>query len=386
MAVSSDTTGASVARRPKLIVMGAIRSRVVRGPRADGRWYWRAEVYDSGASTTVWTGWATPAEMPALLAPLAARPDGARPRLLTNVKTVQDLLEHWCTAQSERPDLRPASVTAYIGCGNRLVDEIGDVRLDRLTVETLADYRDRRGRLGGSGRTTALDLNVLRMAWRWGRERGVVADELPRLRLRPDRKTRPSHRTPEPEEIDRMLSALEGHNRPVAPWRIVALRVLWSTGMRAGEVAALTWADVDLTTNSLNVNGKTGPRRVPMSPTLRSVLISWRLRCGSSTRVFRAAETRTMFFHGIRKAILLGCRLLGVQAWSPHALRRAAVVALCRAGVDVAVAARVTGHSPEILLRHYRQVADAEITEAVARAGLGTVPAQSTRTRPGTAG
>lgn len=43
--------------RPKPVALGDVRLSVVRGPRADGLWYWRAR--RSGARDTLWSGWAT---------------------------------------------------------------------------------------------------------------------------------------------------------------------------------------------------------------------------------------------------------------------------------------------------------------------------------------
>ena len=51
---------------------------------------------------------------------------------------------------------------------------------------------------------------------------------------------------------------------------------------------------------------------------------------------------------------------------------------MAEAGVDPATAASLTGHSPEVMLRHYRQVTDEGRRRAVIRAGLGHFP------RPGT--
>lgn len=65
------------------------------------------------------------------------------------------------------------------------------------------------------------------------------------------------------------------------------------------------------------------------------------------------------------------CGVAGVRRFSPHALRRAAVVALYRAGTDVSVAASVAGHSPAIALKHYREVAESETASAIKAARLG---------------
>lgn len=66
-------------------------------------------------------------------------------------------------------------------------------------------------------------------------------------------------------------------------------------------------------------------------------------------------------------------RLSGVPRFIPRGLRRAAVDAMARAGVDIATAASITGHSPAVMLKHYRTVSSADRRRAVLDAGLGVV-------------
>lgn len=65
------------------------------------------------------------------------------------------------------------------------------------------------------------------------------------------------------------------------------------------------------------------------------------------------------------------CESGGVPAFSPHGLRRSAVDAYLRAGVDVGRAADLLGHSPKVMLEHYPQVTLDDRRRAVARARLG---------------
>jgi integrase len=70
-----------------------------------------------------------------------------------------------------------------------------------------------------------------------------------------------------------------------------------------------------------------------------------------------------------------GCLALGQEPWSVHGLRRLAVDQLARGGVDVATAAALLGHSPAVMLGHYRRVQAADLEAAVARVQLGEAPA-----------
>ena len=71
--------------------------------------------------------------------------------------------------------------------------------------------------------------------------------------------------------------------------------------------------------------------------------------------------------HALRQA----CAAAGVPRFTPYGLRRAAVDAMARAGVDPATAASITGHSVSVMLTAYRTVSEDDRRRAVAAAGLG---------------
>ena len=72
-------------------------------------------------------------------------------------------------------------------------------------------------------------------------------------------------------------------------------------------------------------------------------------------------------------ALRAACARAGVPRFTPYGLRRSAVDAMARAGVDVATAAAITGHSPEVMLRLYRTVTADDRRRAIAMAGLGSL-------------
>jgi integrase len=68
------------------------------------------------------------------------------------------------------------------------------------------------------------------------------------------------------------------------------------------------------------------------------------------------------------------CQAAVVPRFSPNGLRRAATDAYARAGVDPAVAAAQSGHSVQVMMKHYRQVTTEDQRVAVERASLGVIP------------
>lgn len=358
-------------KKPEPRACGDIRYRVVRGPReADGRWYWRAERYFSGGGETVWTGWGTVGEADQQVARLA----GGKAATGGQAETVRDLLAYWLGAQEERQDIAPATLVIRTYQCKAAIGGMGAVRLDRLDRGTMERHRDQRLRAGAAPRSVAGEIGVLRQAWRWGRECGLCPDrELPGVRV----KIETRRKTPAPRAgvVTAALEHLTG-------WRRLAVLLLEGTGCRLGEIADLTWAQVDFQLQEIEVRGKTGARRVPLLPQLVTALEEARPpdpRPEARVLGVSASTSRSL----LRRDIAAACAAAGVARFSAQGLRKAAVGALYRSGVDVGTAAAVLGHSPAVALSHYRDVTEEDRRDALLRSGLGraaeTAPPAATR-------
>lgn len=239
----------------------------------------------------------------------------------------------------------------------RAVSVVGAVLLDRVGARTLEELRDRSGR---GPRATAQVLTIVRMAWRWGHGVGLVdAPELPPVRLAVPASER---RTPEPHEVQPVVELVERRS----PRSGLALRLAWALGARVGEVAALQLADVDLAVPPgwITLRGKTGTRRVPLPRAARAAIEAAPPWTGPLAHPRRVHDN-------LRSA----CASLDVAPFAVHGLRRLAVDQLARSGVDIATAAALLGHSPAVMLEHYRRVQASDLVAAVGRVQLGEAPA-----------
>lgn len=346
--------------KPDPIVLDPARARPVRprgrrGP-SDGRWYWRAEV----GPRTVWTGWGTRDEVRRILAQQiadgslgasAARPEG--------IRTVAELLQRWLPAFRRR-GRRPRTVVAYEGGAKRLIDsELGELRLERLSSHALQTWVDG-ARIRYAPQTVALDLQVLASAWRWGRSVGAIERSLPEVDLGHVAPIRDKH-TPTTAEARAVLEAL---SEVAPPWARLLIEVQLATGARIGELADLTWDGLRPRAGLLVLQGKTGRREVPLPEHLLAQLEAQRTT-GRWVFGIRPASAR-----GVGRYLRRACERAGVRPFTTHALRRLAVDRLARAGVDVATAAALLGHSPAVMLQRYRQVSDADRRRAMASARL----------------
>ncbi len=357
-------------KRPRSRGIAGLRLNVVRGPHRDDarRWYWRVIDNRGGRRETLWSGWAYEREAEAQLAQLAAtggqRPDEQTPD--ETVEAVRDLLEVWVAhLEDERPDLAPRSLRTYRDSARRIIALLGDVLLDRLDVAATESWAAE-ARRRWSPSTVSQDSTTLAAAWAWGRRRGICpVRDLPAVRVAIPRKLK---RTPTEGELAAALARVR------LPWARLLLRLQWATGARIGELAALRWDHVDWHRGEIIVDGKTGPRYVPVAGEVLEELRRWREECGADReRVMPVTEgtART----NVQPALDEACAAAGVTRWTTHAIRRAVVDRLARSGVEIATAADILGHSPAQMWASYRQVSAEDRRAAVARARLGVLPA-----------
>lgn len=355
--------------RPKPFGVADVRVRVIRGPK-DGRWYWRAELHlDDGR--TLWTGWASRTEAQQIVAEIVAggiapkkakASDGMHPE---DVRLVADLLDVWIGMQEQRADIVERSLIVYKRSADRLEEVIGHVPLAQLRQRTLELYRDTQLGKGLAPRTVATDLERLAAAWKWGRAVAVVPPEdLPVVTVRLPSSPK---RTPSAGEVARVIDAIS------IPWRRLAVRLLYATGARIGEIAFLTWDDVDLEEGVLYLDGKTGPRMAPLLPEVVAELREWRASMHPPTLEVLGVTYNTVRVN-VQRALDEACTAAGVRRFTSHALRRAAVDHLQRCGVDVATAAALLGHTPGTMLKYYRQASASDVRAAVLRSRLGALP------------
>lgn len=99
--------------RPKPFSVGRVRVRVKRGPRSDGRWYWRADhPVGQGRRQDVWNGWGTRDEVERTVLEHLAQHDPHSAYDSDQVVTMGDLLDVWLFAQESREDIAEDQVAA----------------------------------------------------------------------------------------------------------------------------------------------------------------------------------------------------------------------------------------------------------------------------------
>lgn len=224
--------------------------------------------------------------------------------------TVREAADAWVAAaeaglvrtRSGTP-YKPAALRTYgLALKTKLLPELGELRLSNVTRNNVQDLVDGLLRQGMAPSSVSNAVLPLRAIYRRALDRGEVGVNPTAKLALPASKPR-RLQLPRPEQAAALIVALPLRDR-----------ALWATalyaGLRRGELQALTWANVDLEQRLLQVEhswdpfagliepkSQAGKRRVPISETLRTHLITHRLQQepGEDGFLFCRQDGRTPF-------------------------------------------------------------------------------------------
>lgn len=245
--------------------------------------------------------------------------------------------------------------------GEMKASDVGTRAIDAYVAKRLADVApdDRTARLRRNS-TINKELTILASAF------ALAYDAQPRLVPRKLSFSRLKESKPRQgfigeAEYQRLMRHCE------QPWLKAFLCVGFRTGMRAGEMLALRVGDVDLSAGFIRIrDSKNGdPRSVPIRFDMREHLT--RMIDGKqwSAALFTRPDGKTPVanYHwdwndAIEKAGI------GITV---HDLRRSAVRAMAQAGIDQAIAMKISGHKTISMWNRYNIVDEARLREAAER-------------------
>jgi integrase len=186
--------------------------------------------------------------------------------------------------------------------------------------------------------------HMFKQAMAWGK-----AVENPGTHVRPLRVNNRRLRYLSQEEIRALLAVVDDRLRPML---ITALH----TGLRRGEMFALTWPEVDFRHGVVRVlHTKNGERReIPMSQTLRATLERLPRRVDTDI-VFpgRSGHQRV----NIRGRFQRALRDAGIESFVWHDLRHTFASSLVMAGVNLTCVKELMGHKTMAMTLRYAHLA-----------------------------
>jgi integrase len=207
--------------------------------------------------------------------------------------TVAEAGQYWIQT-AEANSLERATIDGYRQHLNyHIVPYLGSMKLSRLTVPAVAEFRDT---LRANARSPLLVKKVLASLSSIladAQERGLVTQNVVRSLTGRKKRTKATQKRkleigvdiPTTQEIKAIIGALQGR------WRPVLLTAIF-TGLRASELRGLTWENVDFEKREIRVRqradryntigapkSEAGIRAVPLPPLVLNTLREWKLAC-----------------------------------------------------------------------------------------------------------
>jgi integrase len=138
------------------------------------------------------------------------------------------------------------------------------------------------------------------------------------------------------QQINDLLVFASATRNPLRNKLIVLLSV--KAGLRAGEIAGLTWDMVLDPTGEVGqaielrdcIAKKNSGRRIPINPTLQTALTAWCLLTGSVGSIIRSERGDAMTPTGIVNWFALAYRAVGLAGCSSHSGRRTFITRAAR--------------------------------------------------------
>jgi integrase len=215
-------------------------------------------------------------------------------------------------------------------------------------------------------RTINYELQVLRTFFRWcvGRNYLSVNPATPVERLRIPKRALPKFLTT--EELTRLFAACP-------EWERRLFMTILMTGMRRGEVQHLTWADINFELGVILIQAKpqwhwtpkTDERVIPISPTLRELLLHHHA-CRRDGELVFPNRHGNPDPHLLPKLKKIG-RKAGLPHVTVHALRHSFGAHLRMAGVNLSDIADLLGHKDLATTAIYAKVHQEHLRTAIAK-------------------
>jgi integrase len=249
----------------------------------------------------------------------------------TAVITLRDVAALW---QASRVDVALSTLQTYRVVLGRILPRLGDTPINKIDAPKVAALVSELHSARLKRQTIRKTVSVLAMILDHARLEPNPARD--RLTVKLPREERRHVQPPAAEHIEVVIPLLPRRYR-------LPVLVLDATGMRVGELEALTWGDVDEPRRRWRIaTSKTGrPRWVAPPPVLLDAVLAL---CPRDDRESDAQVFANVTSERLRTALTRACTAAGVPRFSPHDLRHRRVSLLHLGGMPWARIGELVGH------------------------------------------
>jgi len=244
---------------------------------------------------------------------------------------------------------RRASYSRLLTHVSHLKQFFGDVLLSDVTPKRIVAYKNKRYADNVMPATINRELATLKKAFNLGRREWEWCSDNPVTRVSMEK---------ENNARDRWLSLEEEYRFcHVAPeWLRDIVLFAIHTGLRMGEILALTWHAVDLSRRTLMVcKSKNGERRtIPLNRTVMDLLQQRaRIKPAAADSVFWSEAGTPLDGPNLRRAFRSALKKAKIEDLHFHDLRHTFATRIVQVGVDLYKVQRLLGHkSPQMTQRY----------------------------------
>jgi integrase len=286
----------------------------------------------------------------------------AAPEVPTFEAFAKDFLDGYATANN-----KPSAVAAKEGIlRNHLIPAFGKMQLDRIGPKDIEAFKGRGLKAGTKGKTLNNQLSVLRkmlsvaVEWR-------LIERVPLVRRA--KAVKPTVDFLTFAEADQLVAASDDQWRPIIT---VALR----TGLRIGELMALSWSDVDLQSRQLTVRHSNWKGQVTSPKSGRTRVIDLgegavaafqaQPRVLKSSLVFGRSDGKPYTYDACVAGLDRAWKKAGLRSVRWHKLRHTFASHLVMRGADLKVVQECLGHSTMEMTMQYAHLSPKAKKHAVA--------------------
>ncbi|WP_448223330.1 tyrosine recombinase XerC [Gordonia iterans] len=258
------------------------------------------------------------------------------------------------------------TVRAYTGDVRGLISYAGarGVALSAIDLSLLRGWLAEQTRRGAARTTVARQVSSVKTFCAWAVREGILGSD-PAARLQAPKAHRALPAVLGPEQAARAVESLarDDDGGPLVLRDRLVLELLYSCGIRVGELCGLDLGDVDAARRVLRVIGKGDKQRsVPFGVPAEEAIDTW-LRRGrpalattaSGEALLLGARGRRLDQRMARTVVHRATAAQGADV-GPHGLRHSAATHLLEGGADLRVVQELLGHSSLATTQLYTHV------------------------------